>query len=72
MSIKIFKAEWDRLGLSWINVTILIAFFQNEEDNTVVINARRFLLRPVKHYNQCHQPVEAVKVSPFFLCFVQS
>ena len=72
MSIKIFKAEWDRLRLSWNNVTNLIAFFPNEEHNTVVINARRFLLRPVEHYNQCHQPVEAVKVSSFLLCFVQS
>ena len=72
MSIERLIAKWDRLGLSWNNIDILGCFLPNKEDHTVIINARRFLLRTSEHYNQCHQPAEVVKVSSVFLCFVQS
>ena len=71
MSTKIwyeYIAEWDKLVLSWNNIDILDCFLPKKGDRTVAINARRFLLRPAEHYNQCHQPAEAVKVSSILLC----
>ena len=62
-SVQNLMLKWDELGFSWINIYILGYILPNIETHTVVINAKRFLLRPESHFNQVH---EISTVSCFF------
>ena len=53
-SIVVLMENWDRLGMSWFQNDILGCLIPNVPEETVVINAQRFLLKPEKHYNQFH------------------
>ena len=62
MSIENLMKDWDKLGLSWNNIDILGCILPNKEAHIVVISARRFLLRPAEHFDQCHKQAKPVKV----------
>ena len=54
-----------------MNIDMLGCLLPHDESHTVVINAKRFLLRPETHYNQVHQ---VSTVSKFYAtgwdCFI--
>ena len=54
-SIENLKLKWDELNLFQMNIDMLGCLLPHDESHTVVINAKRFLLRPETHYNQVHQ-----------------
>ena len=62
-SVQYLMLKWDELDLSWMNINMLGWILPNIETHTVVINAKRFLLRRESHSNQVH---EISTVSCFF------
>lgn len=46
--------HWDKLGLTWNATDVLGCILPNKADETVVVNARRFLIRPIEHWNTVH------------------
>ena len=50
--------HWGQLGESWNSIDVLGCLLSHDEKNTVVINARRFLLRPEQHRNTVHADIK--------------
>ena len=46
--------HWDKLGHLWNVQDVLGCMIPNRKEDHVVINARRFLLRPEQHWNTVH------------------
>ena len=46
--------NWDRLGLSCNKVDVLGCILPNRPEDTVVINARRFVSRAIEHWQSVH------------------
>ena len=62
-SVQNLMLKWDELGLSCMNIDILGCILPNIETHTMVISAKRFLLRLETYFNQVH---ELSTVSSFF------
>lgn len=60
VSIENLMHHWDELGLSWNSQDVLGCILPNRTQDTVVINASRFVLRPEKHWNTVHQVSKVV------------
>ena len=56
-SVENLMLHWDELKLSWNCQDILGCILPNKKEETVVINAQRFLMSPVEHWNSVHKGV---------------
>ena len=59
VNITHLMRHWDQLGESWTSIDVLGCLLSNDEKDIVVINARRFLLRPEQHWNTVHADIKS-------------
>ena len=62
VSIGNLMENWDKLGLSWNSLEYVGCLLPNEEEQTLMINAK-MILRPEKHWNSVHE-VQKKKTNP--------
>ena len=46
--------NWDKLGHSWNNIGVSSCIISTKPEETAVINAKWFILQPIKHSESVH------------------
>ena len=69
VSITNLMLNWDKLQLSWNNIDVLGCILPNKVNEIAILNSRRFIQRPIEHWDSVHKDLVRCVFIFFCVCF---